>query len=69
MNIANIIEGLQIAQKYLSKSDDYICADHDIIYILRAYDVNGRPVVTDVDAQRLRELGFIIEDDAWAAFV
>lgn len=81
MRTNDIIEGLQILQKYRDKPDGYsVGAEHDILY---AYETD-RPVEVE-DLKRLIELGWFQEDvdcgddkfsiehyqsdEGWAAFV
>jgi len=66
MKIQNIIEGLQIIQKY-SEEEYCVNADHDIIY---AGDASETKMPTE-EQERLKELGWRCDEQAvgWYAFV
>lgn len=59
MTTSNLIEGLQILDRYRTKSGYNIGADHDVIY---AYRTNTPLHETDV--ARMVELGWLQEDRA-----
>lgn len=60
MTTTNIIEGLQILQKYRKEKDGYnISAEHDTIYA----DATDKPVIKQ-DLKRLIKLGWFQEDVA-----
>lgn len=61
--IERIIAGLQILNSY---KDSDICADHDIIM---AGPYNSEEVVSEVDRNKLDELGWFIQDEHYAIFV
>lgn len=82
MKTANVIEGLQILQKYRDQQDGYdLGAEHDVLY---AYSTD-RPL-SEEDVNRMIELGWFQEDsdcppgelfsaqyydseESWSAFV
>lgn len=62
----NAFQGLQILSKYTA---NLICAaEHDIIYSDDIYTVLNAGLTTE-DAEKLRELNWIIEEDHFACYV
>lgn len=58
----DIIKILQICEEY--DPDEWICAEHDVIYVLRS-DVK----VSDEDKNKLDELGASKSSEGWMVFV
>lgn len=56
------IEIFAIMSKY--KPDEWLCAEHDIIYLLEEEDITD-----EQDIKRLKELGAHIEEGVWVVYV
>jgi len=64
----NALQGLIILQKYAEEDKDILCgADHDIIYSLYVSEVADK--ITEEDANALRKLNWMIQDEYFACFV
>lgn len=64
-----VINGLQILQKYAGKESDRIDAQHDVIYAgPNLEELEGK--ITEEDKAKLEELGWHedSEGDCWARF-
>ena len=66
MKIPAIIEVLQIVSKYLRENDQYVQAEHDVIFL----PIGNDKSISEDDAKRLLELGAFKsqESDTWAVF-
>jgi len=73
----DLIEGIQILEKYCKPEDQSLAAEHDILYVGRAFDEEeykdeeGRGTVTDEEWKKLDKLGFHFDSEfhCWAKFV
>jgi hypothetical protein len=64
-NLKAFLEGMDILKKYCDLSD-YMCAEHDILYIC---DYEGTvSKMTEVEKDKLEELGFFESEDSWAIY-
>lgn len=63
--LSEIIEGMQILQKYYEKDGWHVGAEHDIIYMYET----SRPV-SEEDREKLDQLGWRFNDsNGWEKFV
>lgn len=68
MKLRDLKEGIDIFLKYVSGSESLGGADHDVIYFFSGTK-DRLSKISEVDRNRLIELGFILDDEAgWKHF-